>query len=111
MKRRIRSESSGKLDGIGSSFRWSLASREHPPLEEKAPSVGSGAGATEWLGDLGLSFRALVSPPPFAPEFHIWFFLSFFCGLLGKRLGALDGFCSTRAWLSGAVTQGHGALG
>ena len=112
MNRRIRSESSGKLDGIGSSFRWSLASREHPPLEEKAPSVGS--------RELGLPSGWVTlachsgpwSPHLLLPQsFTFGFFFLFFCGLLEKRLGALDGFCSTRAWLSGAVTQGHGALG
>ena len=75
MNRRIRSESSGKLDEIGSSFRWSLASQEHPPLQAKAPCEFQGAGATKWLRDLGLSFSvASVSSPPFAPEFHFFFF-------------------------------------
>lgn len=103
MNRRIRSESSGKLDEIGSSFRGSLASQEHPPLQAKAPCEFQGAGATKWLRDLGLSFSvASVSSPPFAPEFHFFFF----GGLLGKHLGALGGFCSTRAWLTGAGDPG-----
>ena len=105
MNRRIRSESSGKLDEIGSSFRWSLASQEHPPLEEKAQSVRSRElGLPSGCVTLACHSAWPQSPHLLLPQSFTFFF--FFHGLLGKHLGALDGFCSTRAWLSGAGDPG-----
>ena len=83
-------------------------SRELPPPGGKSTECEfqrAGAWprcATEWLGDLGLSS---VSSPVKTP-FTLNSMFVFFPGLIGKHLGALDGFCGTRAWLSGAGDPG-----
>ena len=81
----------------GPSLGWSSVSQAHPPPRGKSTEPESWRPgpwpccAAEWLGDLGL---VSVSSPVKAP-FALNAAYVFFPGLLGKLLGALDGFCGS----------------